>query len=930
MQKNDAIKIQISFILLLFVQLLVAQNERSVRSSTLSDSLAVRVDTLKSSVDSLKTDSLSINISKDAIDAEVKYSARDSIESDFVNQKMYLYGGAKVEYTSITLEAGFIELDLENNIVLAEGILDSAGNRVELPHFVDGEQDFNAKRMRYNFETEKGIIYDVTTRQQNLYVLGSKAKFRREQVTAPGTDSTFQQDVVFNENAIFTTCNHPEPHFGIRSQKQKVIPGKLVVVGPSNLEIAGVPTPLYLPFAFFPTTEKRTQGLIFPRGYEFSEQWGFGLRNIGYYVPINEYIDATANFDIYLKGTWGVSLTSNFRRRYKYSGSFNIGYRSNRTEAGDGTVSFTPSTQIRLNYNQAAAAHPTRTFGGSVNIQFSDYQSTNFNDAQSVTQASFNSNLSYRQTFPGRPYSFSAAFTHSQNRSSGQMTINLPNFNFQTQTIYPFKRKIPSNKESWYEKIAFRYQGEARAQFTGADTLAKFFQADSLLNGMKLGARHVTNVNTAFRVFKNINVTPSVRYTNSMNFQYIQERLTTPFIVNDTIFNPADSTDFLVSEELMYTDPIDSTAFGLRMIHEYSASVSLNTALFRTARFKKGMIRGLRHIVKPSVSFNYSPDYLADRFGYYDTYPVIDASGRDTIQQYSIFENSLYRAPSGRQQMAIAYSLLNIYEAKIFSKKDSTEKKIRLMDNLNFSGNYNFAADSLRFSQISGTATTRLFKGLSTFAIRARWDPYTLDGDGRRVNNFHFVETGKLLRFDGASFRLTTNITVDRIRKLIRGEDDLSSTTRGGSTPPAQFGGDVDAPPNTRPDRPNVAQEPEEAILDLFNNFRISHNFNFELDALIDQRDTIKLTTHTISTSGNLQLTPNWSIRVGNIGYDFVQKRVSYPDFSFTRNLHCWSLQFSWQPTRGTYGLSLYVTDSPLNFLRIPYGRNIADGRGRR
>ena len=625
-------------------------------------------------------------------------------------------------------------------------------------------------------------------------------------------------------------------------------------------------------------------------------------------------------------------MTTNFRKRYKFNGSANIAYGRNRAEAADGTVSFTPSSSIRFSYNQASSAHPTRTLGGSVNIQFSDYQATNFNDARSVTQASYNSNLSFRQSFPGRPYSFSAGFTHSQNRSSGKMTMNFPNLNFQTQTIYPFKRKVKKGKEAWYEKIAFRYQGEAKAQFTGVDTLAKFFQRDSLINGMKLGARHATNVNTAFRLFKNINVTPSVRYTNYMNFQYIEDRIVTESIVRDTTYNPADSTDFVVADELFYSDPVDSTAFGLRMIHEYSASISANTALFRTKIFKsKGWLRGLRHIVKPSVSFNYSPDYRDEDLGYYDTYPVIDFLGRDTVQEYSVFENSLYRAPSSRRQMAIGYSLLNIYEAKIFSKKDSTEKKIRLMDNVSLTGNYNFAADSLNFSYLNGTATTRLFKGLSTFAIRARWDPYTLDEDGRRIDKFHYAETGKLLRFDGASFRLTTNITVDKIRKLLKGEDALGNTGRTVSTPTSSRPPGRENPNDprgaARPERPNIAEEPEEAILDLFDNFRLSHNFNFDIDALVGERDTIQLTTHTLSTSGSLQLTPNWSIRVGNIGYDFVKKRVSYPDFSFIRNLHCWSLEFSWQPTRGTYGLSLYVTDSPLNFIRIPYGRNVADGR---
>ncbi|MEM9992271.1 MAG: putative LPS assembly protein LptD, partial [Bacteroidota bacterium] len=477
----------------------LTQDTEAVDTSAFEEYSSVEVTSSKTK--QVETDSTKITLSQDALEAPVKYSARDSIENDFLNKKIYLYGGAKVEYTSTTLEAGFIELDLENNVVLAEHVLDSAGQKVELPHFVDGEQDFHANRMRYNFKTEKGIVYDVTTKQQNLYVLGAKAKFRRDELTVPGTDSTFQRDVVYNEDAIFTTCNHPDPHYGIRSKKQKVIAGKVVVVGPSNLEIAGIPTPIYLPFGFFPTTEKRTQGLIFPRGYEYSEQAGFGLRNIGYYVPISPYMDATASFDIYLKGRWNIALTTNFKRRYKFDGSANISFgRDRRENAQDGSISFVPSYKFGLTYNQARSAHPSRTLGGRIDIDFGSYQATNFVDAQSTLQVSNQSNFSYRQSFPGRPFSLSAGFRHSQSRRSGTMTMSFPDLNFQTITLYPFKSKKKRSKESWYEKIAFNYRTEARAQFSGVDTLAKFFQRDSLLNGMKLGARHTTNTNMAFRV----------------------------------------------------------------------------------------------------------------------------------------------------------------------------------------------------------------------------------------------------------------------------------------------------------------------------------------------------------------------------------------------------------------------------------------------
>ncbi|NJK82574.1 MAG: hypothetical protein HC912_00935 [Saprospiraceae bacterium] len=473
--------------------------------------------------------------------------------------------------------------------------------------------------------------------------------------------------------------------FGIRSRKQKVIPGKLVVVGPSNLEIAGIPTPLFLPFAFFPTTEKKTQGLIFPRGYEYSERWGFGLRNIGYYVPINDYLDLTASTDIYLKGTWGLSLQASFSRRYRYNGRFNIGYYRQRNEAADGLVTFDPSLSFQGNLNQAAGAHPTRRIGGSINIQFNDYQAANFNDAQSVLQGQFSSNVSYNQSFPGKPFSLSAALTHSQSRRSGTMTINFPNFNFQTQTVYPFKHKNPfksdgtRRKDQWYEEIAFRYQGEARASITGADTLSQFFNSDNFSKGLNAGIRHQTTVNTSFRFLKNLSITPSVNYTNSMNFKYSSFSFENDIVtIADTIINPADTFDFVINNRLINQGKLqEDTLWGFRQIHEYSASISLNTTLYRTLRFKNGWLRGIRHTVKPAIAMNFSPDYKNPNLGYIFDYSVDNLDGTFTDRETSIFNTSLYRAPA--IQSAIHDELLveQYLRSQIFLQKRFHRKKTK-------------------------------------------------------------------------------------------------------------------------------------------------------------------------------------------------------------------------------------------------------------
>ncbi|MEM1327669.1 MAG: putative LPS assembly protein LptD [Bacteroidota bacterium] len=901
-----------------------------VKDTTKTDSLfymsardsAIAAQTYETATFQPPTDS--VKISKTGLDAPVNYSAKDSMIYDIANEKVYLYGAAKVEYETMTIEAGYIVLDWASDEVFAEGFIDSTGNIGQFPQFKDQEQNFTAKRMRYNFETSKGIIYEVTTTQQNLYVLGTKSKFVRTEKAVVDSDSTYTEDVVYSEDAIFTTCNHPVPHFGIRSTKQKVIPNKMIIAGPSRLEVAGVPTPLYLPFAFFPTNaETNTAGLIFPRNYEYSEAWGFGLRDIQYYFPVNDYLDLVARGSIYLKGTFDLGMTANFRRRYKYNGSVNMNYARQRSENNEGVVSYDPSIAFRVNLNQAAGAHPTRRIGGNINIQFNSYQSQNFNDAQSVLQNAFNSNFSLNQSFREQPFDFSVALTHSQNARSGQMTINFPQFNFQTRTIYPFKRRKfkegESRKERWYEQIAFRYQNEIRATVVGSDTLSRFFDSEEFNRNLRFGAEQRATANTSIKLFKYISVTPSINYRNAYNNSIIDTRfLNEPKTVFDTFYNEFDSSQVEIVERILsFGQVITDTLSEIRPIHELGASVNLTTTLYRTLNFKGKWLRGIRHTLRPSVSMNWSPDYTEGRFDYTDSYFEQTSNGIREVE-FSPYRGALFRAPSGESRASIGYSLNNIYEAKYFSKKDSTEKKLKLFENFVISGNYNLAADSLNFSDINARGVTRLFKGITSIQLSARWSPYALNETGsRRINTFYrSTPGGSLLRFDQANLQVSTRLSVKQIRDFFEGkESDRNFDTGSG------VGGD-------RPDRRE--EEPQrvndyESLGDWLANFRLNHNFAAQYLGM-PEGDTLLIRTNSINVQGRIQMTQNWSLNVGNFGYDFKNKGFSYPSFGLGRNLHCWDLQFQWFPTRNAYTLTIGVKDTPLDFIRIPSIRNQADG----
>jgi len=870
----------------------------------LADSLAVTVDSITLDADALLSqDSIPISspitgipdgvvISQDAIDAGIAYTARDSIVYDILDKKIYLYGDASVQYEDLDLKAGYIIVDWDKNEVFAEHTLDSLQKAAEIPNFKNADQEFDAKSIRYNFKSKKGIIYDAKSKYDDLFILGSRAKF-----LASDNDS-LSNDHLYSSNALFTSCNLDHPHYGIRSKKQKIIPNKVVVIGPSNVEIMGVPTPLVLPFGFFPISETRTAGLIFPQDFTFSPQWGFGLENVGYYTPINDNLDMSLTGDLYFNGTYGIHLNSNYKKIYKYNGNLSLNW-SERIQETRGVVGVDKSFSIRWSHSQDQRAHPTRSFSGSMNIQTNDYQSLNLNDAESVLQNSLSSNINYRKSFTGKPYSFTATAGHSQNTRSNQVTINLPTAEFKTQNMFLFKRKIKKGEERWYEKISTTYNAKFRNQISATDTTLFTQQT---LSDIEFGLEQNIRTNTSFKLFKFLSVNPSIQYReiwqpNTLSKIYeFQDQIQV-----DTFFN-ADRSDFNIVRDTVRADSIvDIDNFGFNRWNNYSGSMSINTQIFGTYLSDKGFLRGIRHLIKPSLSFSYSPSNIKEERGFFETLEYTDEFGEPQSVEYGVFEGGIFGSPnSSGEQANITYGINNIFEAKLWSKKDSTINKVKIFDNLRFSGSYNIAADSLNWSAISMSGTTRLFKGLSTINIGAAWSLYAVDEEtGKTIDEFYYEETGKLARFTGGFARLSTTFNIQKIKDLIQGKDSRER------------------------------EEPEESygtLSEIFSGFNFRHQLNFNLVPR-DGLDSLAISTHSLSTSGSIQLTDMWNVRIGNIGYDFTSKRLTYPDLSFSRSLHCWETGISWQPFRGTYSFYLRVNpSSTLNFLKIPFNKQNVDG----
>jgi hypothetical protein len=840
-----------------------------------------------------------IVISPDGLDAKVEYGSVDSNYLDNITRQVHLYGDAYVRYKDLSLIADYIVVDLDSSIATAQGLPDSLGKMAGLPQFQMGEESFTADKMRYNFIKRKGIIYEAETKEGDLTIHGEKTKF-----IAAGADSTQQNDILYGSRALITTCDHPNPHFGIRASKVKTIPDKLAVIGSSNMEIFGVPTPIWLPFGFYPVSDTRSAGLVLPRDYERSPQWGFGIRDIGYYFPISDWADMQILGDIYFNGTWGIGLVTNYTQRYKFKGNMALRYSVRKSEIpNDYRQSVEKSFSIRVTHNQDPKSNPYQTIGGSINIQSNNFESLNYNDAQSALTNTYSSNFNYSRTFPGKPYSITAAFNHSQNTQSHLVTINAPEFNFRLNRIYPFKDKKPG-PEAWYEKIAFQYAGSARSQLTATDTT--LFDANTWKN-LQYGAQHKMNAAMNLNAFKYFSINPTVDYNETWFFK-TQNRMfefdpnDPTYVMNDTIWFPDSSGYIIQPDTISYGTVNTSLTPGFESFRALSASVNVNTQIFGTVQFQKGWLRGFRHVMKPSIGVSFTP---ASPNSYYQQ-QNFSVQYPDSTKSYSRFDNLLYSVrPNTGRQANLNYGINNIFEAKYFRAKDSTENKLKLFDNIGLGGSYNFAAEAFNFSPLNISGNTRFFKGITTFTIGASYSFYGLNPDNTLNPELYVKSNNKLLRFDNLRLRFSTRITFNDVKKLFSPESASAS------------------PEETSKRMPDKRDKLEE----LLSGFSINHELGIVRMGM-NGPDETRVTTNNINMVGSMRLTPNWSIYFGNIGYDFLSNQITYPDIGISRDLHCWQLSFNFQPTRGTYAFNINVKPGTFDFIKLPYKRGNYDTSG--
>ena len=882
-----------------FLQAQTPLSQDSLQINLGSDSLRLALLSLRDSIpalDSTGLDSLAAQVlqdtaapanpvrtytlSPDGLDAQVRYQMRDSMHYDIEAKKIHLYGEAKVFYEDIELSAGYMIIDYGSKIVEAMPRVDSAGQSSEKPAFAQGSQSFTAQRLRYNFETRKGMIYNAATQQDDLYVLGGKTKLVAADENQPGRD----QNTIYNSNAIITTCELDHPHYGIRSRKQKVIPGKQVIIGPSNLELGGIPTPLWLPFGFFPIGSQEKSGLIFPSDYTYTNVDGFGFQGVGWYFPWNERIHTSVTSDIFLKGTLRLDVVNTYAKRYKYSGEMTLGFARNRGE-DEGLEVFSESYGFRWLHQQDPKAHPYRRFTSNVNFQTNNYAQRNFASPQAQLTNVINSNLSYNVRFPKHPsWNLTTGFRHSQNNQTRQVTLSLPDARFSTGQTQPFAN-LPGSSTAWYKKATLSYEAQFQGLLNTTDTT--LFEP-GVLNDVLLGATHNVSFNAPINVLRYFRLSPNIRYQETyyadqrLRVFELNQRVDTSFRVigPDTLLVFDTTTTSRIRDSLIDVEGFADAARSL------TASLSLQTQIFGTARFNLGPLKGIRHIVTPSLNFGFTPDYSEAPFNYYRTVQV-DEQGN--VEEYLRFPDRPFSPGSlpNEQSLRVGYSIGNRIETKLRTRSDTIARNVVLLQNLGFAGNYDFEADSLKWSPISVSgAQVQLFKDLVRINFNTLLSVYDTDSRGRPIDQTLLSQGRFPFRINQFTYTLAAGMTVEQLINYFTGQEQK----RG-----------------------------ENNITSLVDNFRLNYNFSRNYNSLAPV--PWRTTANTVSIGGRVPISKAWQIRSIMTGYDFISERITYPTLSLTRDLHCWEMEFFWAPNFGAFTFSIRVKPSSLGFISLPYRR---------
>lgn len=828
--------------------------------------------------DSLANDS--IPKPKTFLEGIIAYSAKDYESINQKKKQIRLFNEAQIQYQDMDIKSGVIVIDYGNDLVYAGRLKDTAGVYSQAPIFKQGSDVVEPDSIVFNMKTKKALIWNSKTEQQGGRIISNLTKKEND-------------SVYYVKRAKFTTSeNEDNPEYYFLLRKAKVVPGKKVVTGLTNMFIADVPTPIGLPFAFFPLTNKRTSGVIFPSFGEQNDR-GYFLQNGGYYFAVSDYADLAVLGDYYTNGSYGLRLESNYAVRYKFRGNLSFRYE-NLIGSERGFPDYSKSTIYNLRWSQSqdSKSNPNSRFSASVNLGSSTYyqQSINQLNNSNFLNNTLASSVSYSRTFPGEPQvNLNVTATHSQNTNTQTINMTLPTFQGSVDRVFPFAPKIGSKKGA-LQNINFQYniRGENRIQTT--DSL--FFKSE-MFEDAKMGVQHTIPISTNFKLFKYFSLSTSANLNHSWTFKTIEKKY--------------------ISEN-QQVEVIENHGFDSYTTYNFSSSLGTTIyGMFDFGEDKK--IQAIRHVMRPSISYNISPAFSQ----YYDTYEVVSADGLTSDQvEYSRFEQSIFGAPGNRFSSSIGLSISNNLEAKIRAK-DSTAtepKKIFLLNSLNFSTNYNIAADSLNWSPVRLAGGTQLLDNKMNLNFGATLDPYALDNNNRKINTFNIDNGGGLFRITSANFTLSYNLSSDTFEGGNSRENQAATTEslRSGGRADDLFG----KPQDFADQRLNEKQgDDKPKPTDLYKyklpwSLRLAYAVNYN-----NATRQNEISSHSLMFSGDVELSPRWSVGASS-GYDFKNSGFTYTQLRFERDLESWRMNFSWIPfsNRSSWNFFIGIRSSILSDIK--------------
>ena len=833
-----------------------------------------RKDTVK--VDTTKNDNV--------LDAPVKYEAKDSIVFDYGKSRAHLYGDSKVNYQNLELDADEIDISIDSSLVYAAGRKDSTGVIQGKPLFKQGSDEYEPDKIAYNFKTRKAFVTNVYTQEGEGFMQTIDGK----------RDSS---GVMYIRHGKYTTCDAEHPHFYLSLSRAKMHPGKNVIFGPAHLVVEDVPLPIAIPYGFFPFKQKYSSGFIMPT-YGDEMNRGFYLRDGGYYFAINDYVDVKLLADLYTKGSWSLSAQSTYRRRYKYNGNLYISYQyTHEGEKNFPDEVTSKSFKVTWSHRMDAKANPTQSFSASVNFATSSYERNNLTsmyNPESYTQSTRTSSLSYSKSFPNIGLNLSGSFNLSQNMRDSSISVTLPNLTVSLNRFYPFKRKKMVGKERWYEKIAMSYTGNLSNSINTKENL--LFKS-SLIKDWRNGMRHQIPISASFSIFKYINITPSFNFTDRM--------------YSHKVMQSWDQDNQRVNRDTIY---------GFYNVYNFSMSVSANTKIYGMfypmpwAGGKK--IYAIRHVLTPTVSFSYAPDFSNPSFGFYDSYVKTDANGNVSTVSYSPFSGAVYGTVGSGMTGNVSLDISNNLEMKVRSKKDSTGmKKISLIDEYGLNMSYNMAAKVRPLSDLNMRVRLKLTKNY-TFSMNAVFATYAYEFDKNgnvRVGEKTEYSQGRFGRFQGMTQNLSYTFNNQSLRKLMglfsKSHRSLNTDTEDDEDDDEYDEDDTDpemqnVDPERKRGRRGAKDSEKSGEIDEDGYLKFSMPWNLSVSYGITMRENTSAPinpkrmrypykfTQTLNFSGSVRISEGWNINFSS-GYDFNYKKLSMTTASLSRDLHCFAMSAS-------------------------------------